>query len=235
MGEFGTTSGGLVDSTLCSGPKAACGTRRTGRRARFPTPPSTPRRTGASPAGTGGGSTAGSCTLPPPWPAYGDTALGPTHPREPRRRPDRPPPDRRRVARGGALGVVGDTHTTTRPRCARAAWRAREVLGGQCGRGPYPHTDAGAGVRRVFHRGCVTGRSRTSTSISKGHLRDPRTGRCPPRERPTHTHRARFALGAVFVVYPLALCSTGMSTTWAQTSDSKPSSEPLEQLCPSLV
>jgi hypothetical protein len=54
----------------CSRRKAACGTRRTARRARFLTPPSTPRRTGASPAGTGG-CRGGSSTSPPPWPACG--------------------------------------------------------------------------------------------------------------------------------------------------------------------
>ena len=65
-------------------------------------------------------------------------------------------------------------------------------------RGPYPHTDAGAGVRRVFHElrsRAIENFNGQFKSIFEGHERVPTKGL---------VETARFALGAV-LVYQLAL------------------------------
>lgn len=77
--------------------------------------------------------------------------------------------------------VLGDTHYTTRPRCAQPASRVRGSwwrAGGDPTRIPTPGWRSGASST-----GCATWRSRTSTSTLS--LSSRPTGRCPPRERLT--------------------------------------------------
>jgi hypothetical protein len=79
-----------------------------------------------------------------------DTSGRPAHPRERRRQPDRSAADRR-AARGGAALRVGG-YPLQRARGARTSCIESERFLVASGRGPYPHTDAGVEVRRIFHR-----------------------------------------------------------------------------------
>ncbi len=92
--------------------------------------------------------------------------------------------------------VLGDSHyNAPNVRDACLAGERFLVAGG---RGPYPHTDAGAEVRRVFHR-----LRHVSIENFNGHFKAvfEALGPVPTRGR---LDTARFALGAVFV-YQLAL------------------------------
>jgi hypothetical protein len=92
--------------------------------------------------------------------------------------------------------VLGDTHYNApevRAACLRSG---RFLVAG--GRGPYPHTDAGVGVRRVFHRlrhVAIENFNEHFKAIFDAHGPVPTKG---------EANTARFASGAVFV-YQLAL------------------------------
>jgi hypothetical protein len=92
--------------------------------------------------------------------------------------------------------VLGDTHYNAPE--VRAACDQRERFLVASGRGPYPHTDAGVEVRRIFHRlrhVAIENFNEHFKAIFDCHGPVPTKGRLDT---------ARFALGAVFI-YQLAL------------------------------
>jgi hypothetical protein len=92
--------------------------------------------------------------------------------------------------------VLGDTHYNA-PEVRAACLESRKFLVAS-GRGPYPHTDSGAEVRRIFHRlrhVAIENFNEHFKAIFDAHGAVPTKGRLDT---------ARFALGAVFV-YQLAL------------------------------
>jgi hypothetical protein len=118
--------------------------------------------------------------------------------------------------------VLGDTHYNA-PEVRAACVETERFLVASGGRGPYPHTDAGVGVRRVFHGLRHVAIENFRASISRPSSTP--TGRCPPRERPIRRASPWERCSST-----RSRCSTVTSTILAQTSSSKPSSEPLEQL-----
>jgi hypothetical protein len=92
--------------------------------------------------------------------------------------------------------VLGDTHYDA-PEVRAACVRSERFLVAS-GRGPYPHTDAGVEVRRIFHRlrhVAIENFNEHFKAIFDAHGPVPTKG---------EADTARFALGAVFV-YQLAL------------------------------
>lgn len=92
--------------------------------------------------------------------------------------------------------VLGDTHYNA-PEVRRACLRSERFLVAS-GRGPYPHTDDGVEVRRIFHRlrhVAIENFNEHFKAIFDAHGAVPTRGRLDT---------ARFALGAVFC-YQLAL------------------------------
>ena len=93
--------------------------------------------------------------------------------------------------------VLGDTHYNA-PEVRKLCESQGRILVASGGGGPYPHTDAGVEVRRVFHElrsGAIENFDGQFKSIFDGQGQVPTKGL---------TNTARFALGAVFV-YQLAL------------------------------
>jgi hypothetical protein len=97
--------------------------------------------------------------------------------------------------------VLGDTHHDAPAYDApevRAACLQSERFLAAGGRGPYPHTDAGVGVRRVFRRlrrAAIENFNEHFKAVFDAHGPVPTKG---------EADTARFASGAVFV-YQLAL------------------------------
>ena len=92
--------------------------------------------------------------------------------------------------------VLGDTHYNAPE--VRAACIESERFLVASGRGPYPHTDAGVEVRRIFHRlrhVAIENFNEHFKSVFEAHGAVPTKG---------EADTARFALGAIFV-YQLAL------------------------------
>lgn len=117
--------------------------------------------------------------------------------------------------------VLGDTNYNA-PEVRAACLKSERFLVAS-GRGPYPHTDAGVEVRRIFHR-----LRHVAIENFNEHFKavfDALTGRCPRRERPTPRASPWERCSSTSL-----RCSTVMSAIWVPTSGSKPSSEPLEQL-----
>jgi hypothetical protein len=93
--------------------------------------------------------------------------------------------------------VLGDSHYNA-PEVRAACIESEMFLVASGGRGPYPRTDAGVGVRRVFHKlrhVAIENFNEHFKAIFDAHGPVPTKG---------ETNTARFALGAVFV-YQLAL------------------------------
>ena len=93
--------------------------------------------------------------------------------------------------------VLGDAHYNTPEVLKLCEGTGRTLVASGHG-GPYPHTDAGAGVRRVFHElrsRAIENFNGQFKSIFDGHAQVPTRGL---------VNTARFALGAV-LVYQLAL------------------------------
>jgi hypothetical protein len=93
--------------------------------------------------------------------------------------------------------VLGDSHYNA-PEVRTACSASERFLVASGGRGPYPHTDAGAGVRQVFHRlrhVAIENFNEHFKAVFDAHGAVPTKG---------EANTARFALGAVFV-YQLAL------------------------------
>jgi hypothetical protein len=93
--------------------------------------------------------------------------------------------------------VLGDTHYNA-PEVRRACSESGRFLVASGGRGPYPHTDEGVEVRRIFHRLrhiSIENFNEHFKAIFDAHGAVPTRGRLDT---------ARFALGAVFT-YQLAL------------------------------
>jgi len=90
----------------------------------------------------------------------------------------------------GARFVLGDAHYNT-PEVRRRCSEIGRFLVASGGRGPYPHTDAGVEVRRIFHR-----LRHTAIENFNEHLKAifDAHGPVPTRGKPD---TARFALGAV--------------------------------------
>ena len=120
--------------------------------------------------------------------------------------------------------VLGDSHYYNAPEVRRTACVESErflVASGR--RGPYPHTDAGVEVRRIFHRlrhVAIENFNEHFKAIFEAH-------RAVPTKGEANTARA-LPSGRCWPTS--SRCSTAMSAIWTPTSDSKPSSEPLEQL-----
>lgn len=92
--------------------------------------------------------------------------------------------------------VLGDTHYNA-PEVRAACLKSERFLVAS-GRGPYPHTDAGVEVRRIFHRlrhVAIENFNEHFKAVFDAHGPVPTKG---------EANTARFALGAVFV-YQLAL------------------------------
>ena len=93
--------------------------------------------------------------------------------------------------------VLGDSHYNA-PEVRAACIESEMFLVASGGRGQYPRTDAGVGVRRVFHKlrhVAIENFNEHFKAIFDAHGPVPTKG---------ETNTARFALGAVFV-YQLAL------------------------------
>ncbi len=97
----------------------------------------------------------------------------------------------------GARFVLGDTHYNA-PGVRRACSGSGRFLVASGGRGPYPHTDVGVEVRRIFHRlrhVSIENFNEHFKAVFDCHGAVPTRGRLDT---------ARFALGAVFT-YQIAL------------------------------
>ena len=183
-----------IDSTVLRGPRRRLAPEAPRARASCPIPPSTPRRTGPSPAGTAG-STAGSCiwscTVAAVWiPLAAELTPANAADNEVAPRP---------AARAAARGPLpAGRPALRRPRRARSVCAQADRALVTTQHGAYPHTDDGVEVRRVFHQ-----------LRSHGHRELQRAVQGPSStchgQVPTRGLRAtrRFALGAVFV-YQLA-------------------------------
>ena len=117
--------------------------------------------------------------------------------------------------------VLGDTHYNAPE--VRAACAQSERFLVASGRGPYPHTDSGVEVRRIFHRlrHVAIENFRASTSRPSSTP----TGRCPRRDGST-PH------ASLWERYSSTSwrCFTDTSKGRKPTAGSRPSSRPLEEL-----
>ena len=109
--------------------------------------------------------------------------------------------------------ILGDTHYNASE--VRQLCEGQERILVASGHGPYPHTDAGVEVRRIFHEL----RSRAIENFRAGSSRasSAATPRCPPRGWPT-PRDSRWGLSSS-TNWP---CSTSTSTAETCASGSKP-------------
>lgn len=184
-----------LDSTVLREPVAECGTKRTERPVKCPTPPSTPRPIGQNRAGTGG-STVGSCTWQLP------TVAGVWIPLAAQLTPANEADSQLaekllQELPSEARFVLGDTHYNA-PEVRQLCESQECILVASGHRGAYPHTDPGVEVRRIFHElrsRAIENFNGQFKSIFDGQGQVPTKGLL---------NTARFALGAV-LVYQLAL------------------------------